>query len=97
MAVCSQIHSKHINTLRGQNVEFLNAKPGGTYSDHWDIEVNYHAVMYCGVTVSRIYNLVTRCRYMVNLTPLYSLDTNLCGSAPQPVYRLCVEYKDGAP
>ena len=26
IAVCSQIHTKHINTLRGQNVEFLNVK-----------------------------------------------------------------------
>jgi hypothetical protein len=26
IAICSQIHTKHINTLRGQNVEFLNAK-----------------------------------------------------------------------
>jgi len=26
MAVCSQIHTKHINTLRGQNVELLNVK-----------------------------------------------------------------------
>ena len=25
-AVCSQIHTKHINTLCGQNVEFLNVK-----------------------------------------------------------------------
>jgi hypothetical protein len=82
MAVCSQIHTKHINTMCGQNVEFVNAKSGGTYSDHWDIEGNYHAVMYCGVPVSRIYNLVTRCRYMVNFTPRCPLDTNLCGSAP---------------
>jgi len=35
MAVCSEIHTKHINTLCGQNVDFLNFKPGGTYSDHW--------------------------------------------------------------
>jgi len=35
MAVCSEIHTKHINTLCGQNVELLNVKPGGTYSDHW--------------------------------------------------------------
>ena len=34
MAVCSQIHTKHINTLCGQNVEFVNVKPGGKYSDH---------------------------------------------------------------
>jgi len=25
-AVCSQIHTKHINTLCGQNLEFLNVK-----------------------------------------------------------------------
>ena len=27
MAVCSQIHTKHINTLCGQNVELLIVKP----------------------------------------------------------------------
>ena len=27
IAVCSQIHTKHINTLCGQNVELLNIKP----------------------------------------------------------------------
>jgi len=26
MAVCSEIHTKHINTLYGQNVELLNVK-----------------------------------------------------------------------
>jgi hypothetical protein len=26
LAVCSQIHIKHINTLCGQNVELLNVK-----------------------------------------------------------------------
>jgi len=26
IAVCSQIHTKHINTVCGQNVELLNAK-----------------------------------------------------------------------
>jgi hypothetical protein len=35
IAVCSEIHTKHINTLCGQNVELLNVKNGGTYSDHW--------------------------------------------------------------
>ena len=38
ITVCSQIHTKHINTLCGQNVEFVNVKPGGTYSDHWALE-----------------------------------------------------------
>jgi hypothetical protein len=34
IAVCSEIHTKHINTVCGPNVELLNVKPGGTYSDH---------------------------------------------------------------
>ena len=38
IAVCSQIHTKHINTLCGQNVELLNVKPGGTYSNHWALK-----------------------------------------------------------
>jgi hypothetical protein len=35
IAFCSEIHTKHIDTLCGQNVEFVNVKHGGTYSDHW--------------------------------------------------------------
>jgi len=35
IAVCSQIHTKHINTQCGQNVELLNVKHGGTYNNHW--------------------------------------------------------------
>jgi hypothetical protein len=46
IAVFSQIHIKHINTLCGQNVELLNVKlavrivttAGGTYSDHWAVQ-----------------------------------------------------------
>jgi len=38
IVVCSQIHTKHINTLRGQNAEFENVKPGGIHSDHWALK-----------------------------------------------------------
>jgi len=38
IAVCSEILTKHINTLCGQNVECLNIRPGGTYSDHWTLK-----------------------------------------------------------
>ena len=38
IAVCSEIHTKHINTLCGQNAELLNVKPGGIYSYHWDLK-----------------------------------------------------------
>jgi len=30
IAVCSQIHTKHVNTLFGQKVELLVVKVGGT-------------------------------------------------------------------
>ena len=33
IAVCSQIHIKHINTLCGQNVEFVYVKPGEVLGD----------------------------------------------------------------
>jgi hypothetical protein len=38
IAVFSEIHTKHINTLCGQNTEFVNVKAGGTYSDHSALE-----------------------------------------------------------
>jgi hypothetical protein len=33
IAVCSESHTKHINTLCGQNVEFVKVKPAGLYTD----------------------------------------------------------------
>ena len=32
IAIGSEIHTKYINTLCGQNVGLLNVKPGGAYS-----------------------------------------------------------------
>jgi hypothetical protein len=37
IAVCSEIHTKHINTLCGQKVELFNVKPGGTNSKQWNL------------------------------------------------------------
>jgi hypothetical protein len=34
IAVCSENHTKHINTLCGQNIELLNVKPGSIYGKH---------------------------------------------------------------
>jgi hypothetical protein len=39
IAVCSEIHTKHINTLCGRDGEMLNVKPGGTYSDHCAVHI----------------------------------------------------------
>jgi hypothetical protein len=38
IAVCSEIHTKHIHTLCGQNVEFVNVNLGGIHNDHWALE-----------------------------------------------------------
>jgi cysteine sulfinate desulfinase/cysteine desulfurase-like protein len=38
IAVCSEIHTRDINTLCGQNTEFVNVTAGGTYSDQWALE-----------------------------------------------------------
>jgi hypothetical protein len=38
IAACSEIRTKHINTLRGQNVELLSVKPDGTESNHWALK-----------------------------------------------------------
>jgi len=39
MAVCSEIHTKHKNTLCGQNVDFVIVKPARTYSDHCAVHI----------------------------------------------------------
>jgi len=39
IAVCSEIHTKHINTLYGQKSEFVSVETDGTYSNHWALNV----------------------------------------------------------
>jgi hypothetical protein len=58
IAVCFQIHTKHINTLCGQNVELLNVKRGGTYSNHWALN---------SLAVKNI--VVNIVQYVMQLTP----------------------------
>jgi hypothetical protein len=38
IAVYSQIHTKHINTLCGQDVEIAKCQAGSSYSAHWNSE-----------------------------------------------------------
>jgi hypothetical protein len=49
IAVCSEIRTKHIKTLCGQNVEFVNVTAGGTYSDHWAL---FELFAYTGLIMS---------------------------------------------
>ena len=38
IAVCSEVHTEHINALWGQNVEFLDVKIGSTYFNNWALK-----------------------------------------------------------
>jgi len=38
IAVCSEIHTKHIKALFEPNMELVDFKPGGTYSNHWALK-----------------------------------------------------------
>ena len=48
MAVCSEIHTKHINTVCGQNVELLNVKPYGM----------------CIIAVFKTFDIVHTCQFL---------------------------------
>jgi thiamine biosynthesis protein ThiC len=47
IAVCSEIQTKHINTLCGQNEEFVIVKRGGTYSNHWALKSSPEDKYFC--------------------------------------------------
>ena len=53
MAVCSEIRTKHVNTLCGQNVELLHVNPGGIYSDHCTLKGEYTFVKIQSVPPSK--------------------------------------------
>jgi hypothetical protein len=57
IAVCSEIHTKHINTLCGQNVGLLNVKPGGTYSNHWALKGEVCAFLHTAVYVTGLVHI----------------------------------------
>ena len=72
IAICSQIQTKHINTVCGQNVELLNVKLGVIHKKHVDLQ-GYSSYMaaairhwnasctFLGHTHSRTLFLLTPC------------------------------------
>jgi hypothetical protein len=81
IAVCADIHTDHINTRCGQNVEIVKAKPGGTYCQQEalkghisDISLKYcwrfsDSTVCCRVYVPHIRRLI--CRH--NTLPLVAM------------------------
>ena len=49
IAVCSEIHTKHINAVCGQNVELLTVKPGG---NHWTLKGHKTPVIFSYILCS---------------------------------------------
>ena len=37
-AVCSEIHTKHVDILCGLKEGFVTVKPDGTFSNYWALE-----------------------------------------------------------
>ena len=38
IVVCSEIHTEHVNTICGQDIEFLNVKSGSTHNKRWALK-----------------------------------------------------------
>jgi hypothetical protein len=60
IAVCSEIHTKHTNTLCGQNVDLLIVKPGGTCNNRWTLDIESHKFPSCNkhITLPTLFYMV---------------------------------------
>jgi len=56
IAVCSEMHIKHITKLCGQNVELLNVKRDGTYTNHY---IFYNRINFLGNITTYLPNNTT--------------------------------------
>jgi len=51
IAICSEIRIKHINTLCGQNAEFVSVKPGTTRNNYHALKLPTQPVTHNSVTL----------------------------------------------
>jgi len=91
IAVCSQIHTKHINTLCGQNVEFVNVKlavpiPVAARS-------KAARLLSCGFECHRGHGCLLRMLCVVRLRSLRRADHSSRGALPTMV-RSCVRRRN---
>jgi len=54
IAVCSEIHTKHTNTVCGKNVVLPNVKPGGTYSIQKRIRIKVGKILPSTIQLQRV-------------------------------------------
>jgi hypothetical protein len=73
IAVCSQIHTKHISTVCVQKAEFVNVKlvvhivtTDGTYSEYWDL---HGLINYVGVSFELFFSCVFHTFFLEPVKP----------------------------
>jgi hypothetical protein len=72
IAVCSEIYTKHIKTLCGQNVEFFSVLLGGAWINHWALEG--HVISFILLLIGHVFllvSLVSRNRQLQECTVLW--------------------------
>ena len=80
IAVCSKNRINHVTTLCGQNVEFVNVKPGGTYSNHW--AMNGYTQRH--VLNSRNITYTLNSAFLLPLVPTASTTAGTAGLSTEP-------------
>ena len=84
IAVCSQIHTKHINTLCGQNVELLNFETRDLWSNHLTFSIFRLFPLrknWSGILASDVSGLLNTDRCFHLATNARSCDVRGCSSS----------------
>jgi len=64
IAVCSEIHTKHTNTLCEKNVEPANTKAVSTYSNHWTLQSVSKCMVYRRLYIFSTGGTAIECRWI---------------------------------
>jgi hypothetical protein len=60
IAVCSEIHTKHIQTLCGQNIGLFTVEPYGKYNNQWALKArSTHTELHISLSLVLHYTLIT--------------------------------------
>jgi hypothetical protein len=78
IAFCFEVHEEYINALCGQNVEFMNVKPDGTYSNHWALKLYNKADFLLCYSVGFIVILSFRHEKRSHKTRVISVSQGVC-------------------
>ena len=90
IAVCSQIHTKHTNTLCGQNVELLNVKLVVYIVTTWIFFLTYSIPC---IMIQLLHCKPTACTLLDTITMMFqNTQTVTCFAPHWPIVRKCSYY-----